>query len=479
MLRDVYIQENGKIKLVSMDCSSIDLHCHSKYSNSFIPHKVTRFLGVRECYTPIKKISSILEKRGREYQTISDHDEVEGALELRRYRLKKGHEDVIVGGEYTVAIEPRCFDQTIHVNCVGLDYSNGATSPLPDHKVRTLNRKLLRQRECGEKEFIKFCKGEGVPYVKSHIALQCTPKKPLSGEQLYRLMEGEDKIELNGDSQLENLIELDIAQRNKLAICCGTDAHTKERLGNQFTVAWKLNSEGEPTPVETPAELVDAFINNNIGMGSTHSLPENITNPSLADIVFYQFNGTTKNLQRDTMRGSVDYVTYEWGWRKAIFLGIFVLPVALFNVPLVLPDFTAWGLGFGGGALVLGLSGTALFYKGIPATERQGDRKRAKKLYGGINEYIAHLETESQREGIIELKDQIEKLNGQIEDHHIETQEIYRHHANKELPILNPKLKGFTKLARWFVNLYCGENKEDLVDTSAFTQPIEQEPTEE
>jgi hypothetical protein len=479
MERDIYIQKDGKIKPVRRKCSTIDGHCHSYRSNQFIPHKVTKFLGVRECYTPVKKISKVLEERGMDFQTISDHDEVEGALELRRLRRKKGSENVIVNCEYTVAIQPNGFDQVIHINCWGLDYANGAVSPLSDHEVRDWHKKLLHQCRFGEKEFIKFCKGEGIPYVKSHTAMSCSPKKLLTGKQLYDLREGEKRTEINSDTQLENLIALDIAQRNNSSLCAGTDAHTALRLGNQFTVAWKLDQEGKPVPVETPAELVDAFDQGNTGIGSSKSLPENKKDPSLADIVFYQFNWTTRNLQKDTKEGWKGHILYENGWRKWSLVGAALgIPTALICAPFILPSIPlALSLSIGGGMLTAEAFVSALLSWGIPAKERYVHAKRARKLYADFNEYIAHLETAPQKERIIELEKRIEELNNQITANQTSIQETYEYYTSKELPVFNPKLRGFTKLAHGFVEKMCGENTEDMVYNTTFTEPIEKEQT--
>jgi glycosyltransferase involved in cell wall biosynthesis len=74
----------------------IDLHVHSKYSdyqkNGFIQR-----LGVAESYSEPEELYQVLLKQGMNFITLTDHDRIEGVLQLQ----KKHPENVIMGVETT------------------------------------------------------------------------------------------------------------------------------------------------------------------------------------------------------------------------------------------------------------------------------------------------------------------------------------------------------------------------------------------
>jgi glycosyltransferase involved in cell wall biosynthesis len=75
----------------------IDLHVHSKYSN-FSQNPVIKFFKSGESFTEPEDIYRIAKARGMDLVTITDHDTIDGCLEL-----KKSHGDsVILGVEATV-----------------------------------------------------------------------------------------------------------------------------------------------------------------------------------------------------------------------------------------------------------------------------------------------------------------------------------------------------------------------------------------
>lgn len=61
--------------------SKADLHVHSKYSNR--PTEwILRRIGAPECYTPPREVYETARRRGMQFVTISDHNCIDGALEI-------------------------------------------------------------------------------------------------------------------------------------------------------------------------------------------------------------------------------------------------------------------------------------------------------------------------------------------------------------------------------------------------------------
>ena len=91
--------------------SRADMHCHSTASQ-LSRLGVQRSLGLPECATPPQEVYELAKRRGMDFVTITDHDTIEGALELERLP------DTFVSEELTVrfAGEP----QAVHVLCYGI-----------------------------------------------------------------------------------------------------------------------------------------------------------------------------------------------------------------------------------------------------------------------------------------------------------------------------------------------------------------------
>jgi predicted metal-dependent phosphoesterase TrpH len=74
--------------------SRVDLHVHSKFSDR--PTEwILRRIGSPECYTEPTAIYETAKRRGMQFVTISDHNCIQGALEIAC------HEDVFIGNEIT------------------------------------------------------------------------------------------------------------------------------------------------------------------------------------------------------------------------------------------------------------------------------------------------------------------------------------------------------------------------------------------
>ncbi len=91
--------------------SRVDLHCHSTASQ-LSRLGVQRSLGLPECATPPQEVYELAKRRGMDFVTITDHDTIDGCLELA------DRPDCFVSEELTArfAGEP----QAVHILCYGI-----------------------------------------------------------------------------------------------------------------------------------------------------------------------------------------------------------------------------------------------------------------------------------------------------------------------------------------------------------------------
>jgi glycosyltransferase involved in cell wall biosynthesis/predicted metal-dependent phosphoesterase TrpH len=89
----------------------VDLHCHSTASESS-KLGVQRAVGLPECATPPREVYELAKRRGMDFVTITDHDTIDGCLELA------DEPDTFVSEELTAWF--RGEPQAVHVLCFGI-----------------------------------------------------------------------------------------------------------------------------------------------------------------------------------------------------------------------------------------------------------------------------------------------------------------------------------------------------------------------
>ena len=94
-----------------MRTSRTDLHCHSTASQ-VSKLGVQRALGLPECATPPEDVYDLAKRRGMDFVTITDHDTIDGVLEIA------DRPDVFVSEELTAGF--RGEPQVVHVLCYGI-----------------------------------------------------------------------------------------------------------------------------------------------------------------------------------------------------------------------------------------------------------------------------------------------------------------------------------------------------------------------
>ena len=91
--------------------SRVDMHCHSTASE-VSRLGVQRAVGLPECATPPTEVYELAKRRGMDFVTITDHDTIEGVLEIAHLP------DVFVSEELTAFFRGQ--PQTVHVLCYGI-----------------------------------------------------------------------------------------------------------------------------------------------------------------------------------------------------------------------------------------------------------------------------------------------------------------------------------------------------------------------
>jgi glycosyltransferase involved in cell wall biosynthesis/predicted metal-dependent phosphoesterase TrpH len=91
--------------------SRVDMHCHSTASQ-FSRLGVQRSLGLPECATPPAEVYELAKRRGMDFVTITDHDTIDGCLELA------DRPDCFVSEELTARFAGE--SQAVHVLCYGI-----------------------------------------------------------------------------------------------------------------------------------------------------------------------------------------------------------------------------------------------------------------------------------------------------------------------------------------------------------------------
>ncbi|HEY5814951.1 MAG TPA: glycosyltransferase [Solirubrobacterales bacterium] len=92
--------------------SRVDLHCHSTASQ-LSRLGIQRSLGLPECATPPGEVYELAKRRGMDFVTITDHDTIDGCLELA------DRPDCFVSEELTARFAGEA--QAVHVLCYGID----------------------------------------------------------------------------------------------------------------------------------------------------------------------------------------------------------------------------------------------------------------------------------------------------------------------------------------------------------------------
>ncbi|MEA2192472.1 MAG: hypothetical protein QOI73_2593, partial [Solirubrobacteraceae bacterium] len=117
--------------------SRVDLHCHSTAS-AVSKLGVQRALGLPECATPPEEVYELAKRRGMDFVTITDHDTIDGAVELA-----EKYDDAFVSEELTAWFcgEPRA----VHILCWGITPADHERLRFLSYDVEAVAAELRRR----------------------------------------------------------------------------------------------------------------------------------------------------------------------------------------------------------------------------------------------------------------------------------------------------------------------------------------------
>src|SRR4051812_19862254 len=219
--------------------SRVDMHCHSTASH-FSKLGVQRSLGLPECATPPDEVYELAKRRGMDFVTITDHDTIDGCLEIA------GREDVFVSEELTAWF--RAEEQAVHVLCYGITDA--------DHDE-------LQARAADVEECVAYLRERGIACALAHpffaVAAPLLPRHRRRLAELFPIWEvrnGSRAPELNQPAAIY------IDTHGGVGIA-GTDDHAGVDIGRTWT-----QTPAAATPEAFLAHIRDGRVSIGGGQGS-------------------------------------------------------------------------------------------------------------------------------------------------------------------------------------------------------------------
>ncbi len=203
--------------------SRVDMHCHSSASE-LSRLGVQRAAGLPECATPPEEVYELAKRRGMDFVTITDHDTIDGVLEIA------DRPDVFISEELTASF--RGEPQAVHVLCYGIDPD--------DHEWLQANRGDVELCAAYMFERAITC-ALAHPYYTVAAPLAARHRRRLA--ELFGIWEtrnGARPRELNSPAATY------VATRDAIGIG-GSDDHAGVDIGRTYTQA---------PPARTPAEFL-------------------------------------------------------------------------------------------------------------------------------------------------------------------------------------------------------------------------------
>ena len=197
-----------------------DLHVHSYFSGT-AGH--LRILRCRDSYSSPLAVYRTAKKRGMDLVTITDHDSIDGCLELlNRHPV----EDFLIGEEVTTYVPE--FGHRIHIGVYGITESQ--------------HRDIQKLR--GDvRELVGYLRAQKVLFALNHFFHDFHKTEHLQ-QYMARMAELFDVFEeQNGSMQrVHNLFVSQLLQHlerqgKRLSRIGGSDSHTLRRIGRTYTVA--------------------------------------------------------------------------------------------------------------------------------------------------------------------------------------------------------------------------------------------------
>jgi predicted metal-dependent phosphoesterase TrpH len=196
-----------------------DLHvhtCHSKVCGTLT------FLGSRDCYSAPGDVYRVAKARGMDLVAVTDHDSIDGALELLSSRSDS--RDVIVGEEVSCRLPDG--DIEVHFGVYGM------TEAL-HREIQPLRRNAFEVAAALREADVFFALNHLLHFYRGQIPL----------DDYLRLLDVVPALEVRNGTMIpaHNLLVEALAARSpavgRLGMTAGSDAHTLRRVGRTWTEA--------------------------------------------------------------------------------------------------------------------------------------------------------------------------------------------------------------------------------------------------
>ncbi|MGH9404474.1 MAG: PHP-associated domain-containing protein [Terriglobia bacterium] len=198
-----------------------DLHCHSRYSGRV---KHLRFLRARDCYSDPAAVYRRAKERGMDLVTITDHDSIDGCLELLN---RNGEMPDFITGEEVTARLPQ-FQHEIHVGVYGLNEAQHGD---------------IQKLRGNAEELVAYLKQNGLLHALNHFFHDFWNAARVE-EFVERMAELFSVFEArNGTLQREHnaciaaLLERLRRSGRQVSVVAGSDSHTLRRIGRSYTAS--------------------------------------------------------------------------------------------------------------------------------------------------------------------------------------------------------------------------------------------------
>jgi len=199
-----------------------DLHvhtCHSKICSTM------PFLRSRDCYSTPAAVYRVAKARGMDLVALTDHDSIDGALELLDARPNAA--DVIIGEEVSCTLPDG--DIAVHLGVYGMTESL-------HRELQPLRRNVFEVTRCLRDADVFFSLNHLLHFYRRQIPF----------DRYLRLLEEVPALEVRNGTMLaaHNTLVESIAEQgtvtapmSRLAMVAGSDAHTLRRVGLTWTAA--------------------------------------------------------------------------------------------------------------------------------------------------------------------------------------------------------------------------------------------------
>jgi predicted metal-dependent phosphoesterase TrpH len=194
-----------------------DLHVHTRHSrqNGDLP-----FLGARDCYSAPETVYATAKRRGMDLVAITDHDTIDGALELLE-RMPSAP-DIIVGEEVSCWIPESGVE--VHLGVYGM------TEAL-HREIQPLRKNVFDVAARLEQASVFFALNHLLHFYRPHVAF----------EAYLRLLDVVPALEVRNGTMVpaHNRLSERMASESgrRLAAVAGSDAHSLRRVGLTWTEA--------------------------------------------------------------------------------------------------------------------------------------------------------------------------------------------------------------------------------------------------